>query len=212
MKTNVRMRGDRVSAGVLEACAYDQEADRLVNFDQNKFQARSASHGGWQQRAVAEAPAPYRPNPTPPSTPPPSGGPGGPNGGSRQTAPAARPSHLSVVARTDDEDAPPPSREPIEDTGDHRLVVEMEETTDEAADLRRVRRVCAVLDDFAGDLPVELRVKTRGGQVVSLARGAVNGAELERIVARLRPILGVLGGAHEAGSTVQAGQLAAVGG
>ena len=212
MKTNVRMRGDRVSAGVLEACAYDQEADRLVNFDQNKFQARSASRGGWQQRAVAEAPAPYRPNSTPPSTPPPSGGPVGPNGGSRQTAPAARPSHLSVVARTDDEDAPPPSRVPIEDTGDHRLVVEMEETTDEAADLRRVRRVCAVLDEFEGDLPVELRVKTRGGQVVSLARGAVNAAELERIVARLRPILGVLGGAHEAGSTAQTGQLAAVGG
>ncbi len=219
-KTNVRLRGDRVSAGVLEICAYDQEAERLVNFDANKFQPRSASRGGWQQRAVAETPGQYRTAP-PPSSGPTDRGPGGPsgggpNGGSRQDAPATRPSHLSVVARdAEDEAAAAPTSAPrVDEGGLHRLVIEMEETTDEAADLRRLHKVCAVLDRFEGDLPVELRVKTRGGQQVSLGRGSVDGAELERIVASLRPILGVLGGAREAGSTADAarGELAAVGG
>jgi hypothetical protein len=88
----------------------------------------------------------------------------------------------------------------------------MEETTDEAADLRRLRKVCAILDEFEGDLPVELRVKTRGGEQIPFARGGVNAAELERIVVRLRPILGVLGGAHEAGAGERTAALAAVGG
>ena len=219
-KTNVRLRGDRVSAGVLEVCAYDQEAERLVNFDANKFQPRSASRGGYQQRAVAESPGQYR------AAPPPSGGPtdrgpagpagGGPSGGTRQEAPTARPSHLSVVARDSEDDvaaAPAPTPR-VDEGGLHRLVIEMEETTDEAADLRRLHKVCAVLDRFEGDLPVEIRVKTRSNQQVSLGRGSVDAAELERIVASLRPILGVLGDAHEAGSTADAArtELAAVGG
>src|SRR5690606_2164062 len=120
-------------------CAYDQEADRLVNFDSNKFQPRSSGRGGWQTRAVAESSPPYDRGPRPGGGPSNGGGGGGPNGGSRQHAPSqsgaegGRPSHLSVVARDTDEDAPPPSRVPIEHSGPRRFVIEMDETTDERA-------------------------------------------------------------------------------
>ena len=221
LKSNIRLRGDRVSAGVLEVCAYDQEADRLVNFDSNKFQPRSSGRGGWQTRAVAESSPPYDRGPRPgggPSNGGPSNGGGGPNGGSRQHAPSqsgaegGRPSHLSVVARDTDEDAPPPSRVPIEDSGPRRFVIEMDETTDERADRRRVGKVFAILDQHTGDLPVELRLKTRGSEVVSLSRGGVNPAAVEDILSELRRVLGVLGKARAIGLTERVEELAAVGG
>ena len=199
LKVNVRQRGDRVSAGVFEACAYDQEAARLINFDASKFQPRtSGARNGWQQRAVAERSVPYQPD----------GGPngGGPNGGNR--------AHLSIVPRDPEAAATPaplsaPQR--VESDGPRRLQIEMEETTDEAADLRRVRKLCALLDEFEGDLPVVLCVKTRAGAVVRLERGGVAPHAVERIVPRTRSILGVLGQAYEAGRE-EAAVLAATGG
>ena len=205
LKVNVRPRGERVSAGVMESCAYDQEAGRLVNFDASRFQPRSSGRPAWQSRGIAEAPQTYRPNGGGPGGPP-RGGPAGPTGG-----PGGRDrSHLSVVAPATEpiSTAPEPA---VRDTGPQRLMVELEETTDEAADLRRLRRLCALLDEFAGDLPVELRVTTRGGQVVALQRAGVDPEALERIVSRARPLLGVLGQVREAGAPAER-DLAAVGG
>ncbi|MQC16625.1 MAG: DNA polymerase III subunit alpha [Chloroflexi bacterium] len=212
LKVNVRQRGDRISAGVFEACAYDQDAGRLINFDASKFQPRAASNrNGWQQRAVAEASGPYRPDPDPNGR----GPGGGPDGGTR--------SHLSLVQRSADADADsevPTSetlatsasgRSRIEQDGPRRLLIEIEETTDEAADLRRVRKVCAILDEFGGNLPVVLCVKTRGGETIQLERGGVAPNAIERIIPRLRPILGVLGQAYEVGRT-DSPLLAATGG
>ncbi len=204
LKVNVRQRGDRISAGVFEACAYDQDASRLIDFEASKFQPRtSGSRNGWQQRA-AETSTPYRPDPGP------SGGPagpgGGPNGGNR--------SHLSVVQRDNESEIPTISTSapsPIEQDGPRRLLIEIEETTDETADLRRVRKLCAILDEFEGDLPVVLCVKTRSGEMIRLERGGVAPHAIERILPRLRPILGVLGQAYETGRA-DAPMLAATGG
>ncbi|MEX1022088.1 MAG: DNA polymerase III subunit alpha [Dehalococcoidia bacterium] len=226
-KVNVRARGDRVSAGVFEACAYDQDAQRLsADFQPGKFQVRSASggaagyggYGGYAPRPAAAAairepqPPPYRPGGP--------GGPGGPSGPSadrttsNDRAEAGDRRHLQVVEASADEAAPDASE--ARDAGPRRLVVEMEETTDDAADLRRLRRLCAVLDEFEGDLPVEIVVKQRSGHLARLQRGGVNPSAVERIIPRLKALLGVLGEARETGAgdalDARARDLAAVGG
>ena len=96
-------------------------------------------------------------------------------------------------------------------------MVVLEETTDEAADLRRLSRILAALDETPGDLPVELRIKRRSGDLIRFERGAVSAEAIERLVPRLKGLLGVLGDAREAGaddvavaSTAEA-DLAAVG-
>ena len=90
----------------------------------------------------------------------------------------------------------------------------MDETTDEAADRRRVARLCAVLDEFVGDLPVELCFRVRGAES-RFARGAVDAGRLEALVPRLKALLGVLGDAAEVGEAESARResgLIAVGG
>ena len=84
----------------------------------------------------------------------------------------------------------------------------------EAADRRRVARLCAVLDEFPGDLPVELCFRVRDAES-RFARGAVDGSRLETLVPRLKALLGVLGDAVEAGDAEPARRdpgLIAVGG
>src|SRR5690606_21086555 len=118
LKVNVRARGDRVSAGVFEACAYDQDAGRMpADFQPAKFQVRSNGFSGgyangFQRAAVREPqPPPYNPGGGPGGAPkgrgPAAGGPdgGGPNGGRR---------HLQVVEPAGDE-AAPADRVPVED-------------------------------------------------------------------------------------------------
>lgn len=227
-KVNVRARGDRVSAGVFEACAYDQDAGRLsADFQPAKFQIRANGgygggyggngHGGNGYANRAPQRQPVREPQPPPYDPGPNGGPGGgPGSGmpangrdASHEAPPRR--HLQVVEPAGD-DAPPSDRTPIADTGPRRLVVRMEETTDEAADLRRVRRILAVLDEAPGDLPVELVVQQRGGATVRLQRGGVSPAAVERLIPQLKRLLGVLGDAHELGTAAPVGDLVAVGG
>ncbi|GMU40547.1 MAG: DNA-directed DNA polymerase [Chloroflexota bacterium] len=189
VKASVRPRGDRVSIGVLEVCAYDPDAGRLAaGFTPSKFQLRAGGRSGY---AVREgAPPPYNP------------GPGGPGPRSTSTpAETPRRPDLRIVppAGAESEPAPVTPRAAAE-AGPRRLLVELEETTDEPADIRRIRRICATLDEVPGDLPVELRIKRRNGTVVRLERGAVAAADLERLVPRLKALLGVLGDAREAGS------------
>ena len=82
--------------------------------------------------------------------------------------------------------------------GPRRLLVTMDETTDEGADRRRVGKICAVLDQYPGDLPVELCFRIRGAES-RFARGAVNAGALDQLVPRLKALLGVLGDAAEVG-------------
>jgi hypothetical protein len=115
---------------------------------------------------------------------------------------------------SNDTPAPSPSAHEIADDGPHRLVIVVEETTDEGADLRRVRRICAALDEQPGDLPVEMRIQHRDQRVSRMRRGAVNEAALADLTPRLRALLGVLGTAREVGAVEKARstQLVAIGG
>jgi hypothetical protein len=73
----------------------------------------------------------------------------------------------------------------------------MEETTDEGADRRRVRRIVELLASVPGDLPVELAVQSRGGETYTLALDPVTPSE--DLVRQLQSLLGVLGRATEIG-------------
>jgi len=223
LKVNVRSRGDRVSVGVFEACAFDQEAGRLsADFQPAKFQVRSGGSGyggygggGYGQRGARETGPTYRPN----------GPGGGGNGGggvprpdrpSEGAADGAARRHLQAVPPSNEDDASTENRAPVEDRGPARLVVRMEETTDEAADLRRIRKMFALLDESPGALPVEVVIEQRAGEQARLQRGGVDPAAVERLIPRMKAILGVLGEARATGAAEGvmqgAGEFAAVGG
>jgi len=84
-----------------------------------------------------------------------------------------------------------------EQAGPPRLQITMEETTDEAADRRRLRRVLDVLTRNNGELLAELCLTLRGGAVERLRLPGV--ADIESVIPELQPILGVLGTARRAG-------------
>ncbi len=182
LKVSVRQRGDRLNVAAAEATAYDYEAGRPADANLSRFIVRGVAP---RLRAAEDSPAYDVP---PPSSPPPTG---------------RRPDLRIVTA-----DGPPAAMEPVEVpptvprvglSGPHRLVITMEETTDEAADLRRLRRICGLLDEHAGDVPVEIVVRQRGGAAARLRRGGVGGDDLEELLKRLRGLLGVIGEAREAG-------------
>ncbi len=85
-----------------------------------------------------------------------------------------------------------------DEAGPRRLRISLEETRDEGADRRRLRRLVALLAESAGALPVELVVRTRGGRSESLALPGV--AAAEPLLPRIRALLGVLGEAAEVGA------------
>lgn len=195
MKVNARQRGDRLTVAAAEATAYDYEAGRPADTNLSRFVVRGTPS---RLRAAEESP-PY-PNPAPP---PPAPGPG-------------RRPDLRIVAPDE-----PPASGPIEAppsapgaglTGPHRLVITVEETTDEAADRRRLRRICALLDEHQGDVPVEIVVRQRAGVSARLRRGGISPPALEELLKRLRGLLGVLGEAREAGAPASDALAVAAGG
>jgi len=78
-----------------------------------------------------------------------------------------------------------------------KLQIVVEETTDENADIRRLRRICTILDPYSGTLPVELAIQRRDKTVVKFTRGTVDDRSLETIVTQIRMCLGVLGMVEE---------------
>ncbi|MFA7248732.1 MAG: DNA polymerase III subunit alpha [Dehalococcoidia bacterium] len=188
-KVAVRPRGGRVNIAALEVCAYDYDAGRLAaDFQSAKFTVRS----GFSTARFGAAPA----FPNPPGGPP--AGPGGPPGGPRERRP-----DLRIVPASDPgeafEDAPAPESAVLRSAGPHRLLVTMDETTDDAADRRRIGRICGALDEYPGDLPVELCFRIHGAET-RFSRGGVDPGRLELLVPRLRALLGVLGSAEEVGA------------
>jgi len=82
------------------------------------------------------------------------------------------------------------------------LRIQVEETTDEAADLRRIRKLCAALDRYPATddaLPVEFCIRRRDQSEQRLARGTVAPSAAERLIPELQALLGVLGTVREVG-------------
>ena len=192
-RVDVRSRNGRLTVAAQELAAFDLDTKQLVDANPARFRLGGSRARG-RPRPASNAPSSHD------SGGPPGGAP--PNGGSRQ--------HLRTVQVAEEPamyDAPPV------DDGPRRLRVALEETTDEAADRRRLRKICAVLDRHRGELPVELVIRRRGGAGVRLSRGGVEAAATERMVSELRALLGVLGRVDEVGRTeAPAQEFAAVGG
>jgi hypothetical protein len=85
-----------------------------------------------------------------------------------------------------------------EQAGPPRLRVQMEETTDEAADRRRLKKVVDLIGSTPGDHPVELAITTRAGLTQMLKLPGV--ADIEPLIPEVQALLGVLGQARRIGS------------
>ena len=200
-KVDIRSRNGRLTVAAQELAAFDLDTEQLVNANPARFRINgNASRRASNQQYASQRGV--RPSGTPEGGPdgrtPPSGS---PNGGSRQ--------HLRPVQVAEE----PAVYEASVDDGPRRLRVRLEETTDESADRRRLRKICSILDRHRGKLPVELAIRRRDGGTVRLSRGTIEASAIERFIPEIRSLLGVLGGVEELGREEQsARELAAVGG
>lgn len=202
-KASVRSRGDRLTVAVEELAPFDLESGRLIDFDATRFQPSGGPSGSGRRRGrtpVRGVGSGDPRGPYPPQggsrTASGSGAPSGSNGASVGAGSGERRLH-AVEPRTDaDAGGDAVHRAPAAD-GPRRLYISMEETADERSDLRRLRRLVAILAESGGDLPVELAVLTRGGRVERLVLPAV--AAAAPLIPRIRALLGVLGDADAVG-------------
>jgi hypothetical protein len=77
----------------------------------------------------------------------------------------------------------------------------MEETTDEAADRRRLKKIIDLLASTPGDLPAELAITSRGGATQLLRLPGI--ADIEALIPQLQALLGVLGSARRLGEEAE---------
>ena len=177
-KVSIKTRNGRLTVAVDDLAAYDLEQRALVNAKPSRFRLRGS--GGPQQARPEYRGQQNNTAPRGPSGPP--------NGGNRANL---RPVQ---VAETPATYAPPVA------SGPHRLEIFLEETTDEAADRRRLRRISAALDRHEGDLPVDIIID-RGEPTPTRMRRrvGVNAQTVESVIPELRALLGVLGRVEESG-------------
>ena len=180
-KANVRQRGDRLTVAVDDLAACDAESGDPIDFNPAHFRARARS----APRTAA------------------------PVAGDGSAPPPERPA-LRAVERTAEPEAvttPAGAAVPDELAGPHRLRIEMEETTDEPADRRRMRKVCAQLAAHPGDLLAELVIRTRDGASHRMQLAGIDISD--DLIAQIHGLLGVLGRVGEVGDTAYAGPVAA---
>ena len=188
VRVSVRQRGDRLSVVAEEIAGFDLDTGEPVDFDPARFRGRV------QRRAPARDASDSRPG--------------------------GRPALRALESRAPSESGAPQGPTPrasaagtVATSGPHRLHVTMEETTDEGADRRRMRKIIQLLSLAPGDLPVELAIGARGGETHVLHLDGV--ALSDDVLRQLQGLLGVLGRALEVGTPAAAerdGALAAVGG
>ena len=208
-RVEVRERGDRLTLAAVALAACDSETGKPLGLDPAQFprvEARPAPGGGS-----------------------PDGNGGGPGGGRRpalRAAPSNGNGHAGGAADGNGHAAPAPNGNghgapaaagagraaargaggPPAD-GPPRLLVTMEETTDAAADRRRVRRVLELVAARPGEWPAELFVTGHGGGTL-LRLPPVD--DIDALARDLLPILGVLGRASRAGDAAGASSGAAL--
>ncbi len=206
-KVEVRERGDRLTIAVEELAPYDQERGRPIEFESTRFtvtrgaRRRSRPRNGSASGGATNGRGPNGNGPN-----------GGPNGGGPGPRLHAVPSNGDANADGAPSNGATPRELPAAPAdGPARLRIAMEETTDVAADRRRMGRILRLLAEHPGDEPAELVVVARDGTLTLLALPSVS--DIDAIAAALRPLLGVLGRAERAGGAVEsAPRLAVVGG
>jgi DNA polymerase-3 subunit alpha len=190
-KVNVRERGDRVTVAVDRLCGYDLETGSLVGADPALFRIQGA-----RLSRPGDMPG------TPPDRP-------GRDVRVAEQSAEYRPALRAVQGARDvatESDAPStPS-----DVGPLRLSIAMEETTDEAADRRRLRRILDLVGRDPGDTPVELVLSLRSGRTEVLALPGVR--DIDDLIPLVQPLLGVLGSARRVGVEDAEPEFAAVAG
>ena len=181
-KVGIRTRNGRLTVAVDDLAAYDLEQRSLVNAKPSRFRLRG-SRG--PQQARPEYRAPQQNGPRGPSGPP--------NGGNRGNLRPVQAAETPAVYAA-----------PV-DNGPRRIEIFLEETTDEAADRRRLRRICAVLDRHPGELPVQI-VIDRGEPAPTRMRrqNGVDAQAIGGLIPELRALLGVLGRVEDSGAAVPA--------
>ena len=175
-KVSVRVRADRFTAAVDQLAAVDAESGELLEFDPSRFRVT--------QRGSPRAPHPDRTH-----------GAGEAQGTNR--------SHLRPVERS--EEPVVPSRDSAQNrvdaaaerAGPHRLRIDLEETTDQPADRRRMRSVCALIRERGGQTPVELHVIAGDGSRSRLQLPTVG--VTDDLVGQINALIGVLGAVREVG-------------
>ena len=201
-KVEVRERGDRLTIAVEELAPYDQDLGRPIEFEPSKFTVtRGARRRGRQRNGAATAGATNGrgPNGSGPGGP----GGGGPNGGGPGPRLHAVPSNTDDAPNGATSNGGSPRELPAAPVdGPARLHIAMEETTDVAADRRRLGRILRLLAEHPGDEPVELIVVAPDGTTTLLTLPSV--ADIDALVGALRPLLGVLGRAERAGEAADA--------
>jgi len=227
-RVEVRERGDRLTVAAEALATYDQDAGAPLDFDPAQFVPGS---GRRRRRGGAGGGGGWNGNGSPGS--PFGGGPGGPSGGKQNgskrgaergsesggraelhAVPSAGDAGgASSEAGTEGGASIARARPPAPLDGPARLRITMDETTDVAADRRRVSRILRLLADYAGAEPAELLVIERGGAHSLLRLPGV--ADIDALAPLLGPLLGVLGSAERVGedaAAAQVTQLAAVAG
>ncbi|MDE2697144.1 MAG: OB-fold nucleic acid binding domain-containing protein, partial [Chloroflexota bacterium] len=205
-KVEVRERGDRLTVAVEELAPYDQEQGRPIEFDPSKFTVTRGARRRGRQRNVA------RPADGQNGRGPNGAGPGGPNGGEPGPQLRAVPTNGDATANGAASNGGAPRGLPATPAhGPTRLFIAIEETTDVAADRRRIGRILRLIAEHPGDEPAELLVVAGDGTRTLLQLASVS--DIDALTAALRPLLGVLGRADRAGGAAEeAPRLAAVGG
>jgi hypothetical protein len=189
-RIGVRQRADRLTLAVEDLCGFDLDAGIPIGFDPARFRVKAPRRRAPEPAlAAGDSSAPFGDPPNAFDDAPALEGGTNARGHLRLVSSAASaPADLS------------PARPgiPIEErTGPRRLRIEMEETTDEAADRRRIRKIVAVLASAPGDAPVELTIRARGGSAHQLRLGtaSIN----EDVIRQAQGLLGVLGSVREIG-------------
>jgi DNA polymerase-3 subunit alpha len=193
-RANVRSRNERLTVAVEELWPYDAESGELITTaagvparpNDQRAAAAQPSNGRRPQQSPR---APVAPPPGPPRPPTPPGPPGA------RLRPVPNSSELAAG-----ESEANAMEQPVT-TGPRRLLIRMEETTDQGADRRRLAKLCSALRAYPGELPVELQVfcgdALRGR--VELREHHVEATMLQELLGELNQLLGVLGSATEAG-------------